>query len=193
MFSTEGEGWEESFAYLGTYKRLHDWNHSDKSECWESYYLRHCLWGQLYMPDTMPGLSNYAQKQYEKNPDKPVQIGFMPASSWYVFEYAKKYDFQYGEHFYDLSWNHGLKHKDFLSAIEVPCVYIHAKETVHESGTYLCAASREQAERAVSYIGNNCRLVETEDSDHAIHTTHMELYIEAVNSLLSKRGRYVKR
>lgn len=65
-------------------------------------------------------------------------------------------------------------------------MYIHAKETVHESGTYLCAASREQAERAVSYIGNNCRLVETEDSDHAIHTTHMELYIEAVNSLLSK-------
>ena len=186
VFSTEGEGWEESFAYLDTYKPLHDWNHSDKSECWESYYLRHCLWGQLYMPDTMPGLANYAQKQYENNPDEPVRIGFMPASSWYVFEYARKYDFNYGEHFYDLSWNHGLKHKDILSAIDVPCVYIHAKETVHESGTYLCAASREQAERAVSYIGINCRFIETEDSDHAIHTTHMELYIEAVNSLLSK-------
>ncbi len=186
VFSTEGEGWEESFAYLDTYKPLHDWNHSDKSECWESYYLRHCLWSQLYMPDTMPGLANYAQKQHEKHPDEAVQIGFMPASSWYVFEYAKEYDFNYGEHFYDLSWNHGLTHKEILSAINVPCVYIHAKESVHESGTCMCAATREQAERAVSYIGSNCRLIETEDSDHAIHTVHSELYIDAVNSLLSK-------
>ena len=36
-----------------------------------------------------------------------------------------------------------------------------AKESIHENGTYLCAASREQAERAVSYIGDNCRLIET--------------------------------
>lgn len=34
-----GEGWEESFAYLDTYRPLHDWNRSDKTECWESYYL----------------------------------------------------------------------------------------------------------------------------------------------------------
>ena len=36
----------------------------------------------------------------------------------------------------------------------------------------------------ISIIGSNCRLVETEDSDHAIHTVHMELYMDAVNSLL---------
>ena len=186
VFSTEGEDWEKSFAYLDTYKPLHDWNHSDKSECWESYYLKHCYWGQLFMADAMPGLANYAQKQHDENPDKAVQIGFLPSSMWYVFEYAKEYDFEYGEHFYDLSWNNGLRQEDILSAIEVPCVYIHAKENVHENGTYLCAASREQADRAVSYIGDNCRLVETEDGEHVIHTVHSALYIEAVNSLLSK-------
>ena len=95
-----------------------------------------------------------------------------------------EYDFEYGERFYDLTWNHGLKHEDILSAIDVPCIYIHAKESIHENGTYLCAASREQAERAVSYIGDNCRLIETDSSDHVIHTVHSDVYIEAVNSLL---------
>ena len=101
-----------------------------------------------------------------------------------VFEYAKDYDPAYGEHFYDLSWNHGIAHEKILSDISVPCVYIHARETLHDSGTLLCAASREQAERAVSYIGSNCRLIETPTSDHMIHTVHRQLYIETVNSLL---------
>lgn len=183
VFSTEGEGWEESFAYLDTYKLLHDYNVSDKSECWEAYYLRYCYWGQLYMKDVMPKIADYAQKYHEKHPDEAVRIGFLPSSIWYVFEYAREYDFAYGERFYDLSWNHGLTHEEILSAIEVPCIYIHAKENVHENGTFLCAASREQAERAVTYIGDNCRLIETDTSDHVIHTVHSDAYIEAVNSL----------
>ena len=88
VFSTEGEGWEESFAYLDTYKPLHDWNQSEKAECWESYYLRHCYWGQLYMADAMPRIADYAQKQHQKKPDAPVQIGFLPSSIWNVFQYA---------------------------------------------------------------------------------------------------------
>ena len=184
IFSTAGEGWEESFAYLDTYRTLHEYDASDKAECWEAYYLRHCYWGQLFMKDAMPGIANYAQKYHERHPDEAVKIGFLPSSIWSVFQYAKEYDFAYGEHFYDLSWNHGLTHEEILSAIEVPCVYIHAKENVGENGIFLCAASREQAERAVSYIGGNCRLVETVDSDHAIHTVHSDVYLEAVNSLL---------
>ncbi|WP_049555065.1 MULTISPECIES: alpha/beta fold hydrolase [unclassified Granulicatella] len=183
IFSTEGEGWEDSFAYKDTFKSLHEYNKSDKTECWEAYYLRHCYWGQLFMKNAMPGIANYAQGYHDKHPDKAVKIGFLPSSIWSVFEYAREYDFAYGERFYDLSWNHGLKHEDILSDIEVPCVYIHAKEQVAYDGTYLCAASREQAERAVSYIGENCSLVETDTSDHVIHTVHSDFYIQSVNSL----------
>ena len=183
IFSTEGEGWEESFAYLDTYKPLHDYDQSDKSQCWESYYLEHCLWGQLFMKNAMPGLANYAQKYHDSHPGEAVKIGFLPHSIWYVFEYAQKYDFAYGEHFYDLSWNHGHTHEKILSDIKVPCLYIHAKENRADDGTLLCAASREQAERAVSYIGDNCRLIESDTSDHVIHTVHKDFYIDAVNSM----------
>ena len=128
VFSTEGENREQSFAYLDTYKPLHDYNNSDKSECWEAYYLRHCYFGQLFMKDSMPGIANYAQDYHDKHPGEPVKIGFMPSSSWYVLQYAQEYDFSYGEHFYVLTWNHGYTHKQILTDIEVPCVYIHAKE-----------------------------------------------------------------
>lgn len=157
---------------------------STEGEGWEAYYLRHCYWGQLFMKGSMPGIANYAQHYHENHPDEAVKIGFLPSSIWSVFEYAREYDFAYGERFYDLSWNHGLAHKDILSNITVPCIYLHAKEDIHENETFLCAASREQAERAVSYIGDNCRLLETDSSDHVIHTVHKDMYIEAVNSLL---------
>lgn len=182
VFSTEGEDWENSFAYLDTYKPLHDYNTSEKTECWPAYYLRHCLWGQLFMADSMEGIANYTQMYSEKHPNEEVKILFLPSSVTGIFHYVVNYDFQYGEHFYDLSWNHGYSHRQILSDIEIPCVYLHAKENLSETGVYLCAASKEQAERAVSYIGENCKLIETTTSDHAIHNVHQELYIETINS-----------
>ena len=184
IFSTEGEGWETSFSYLDTFKPLHEYDQSDTSECWEAFYLRNCYWGQLYMKDLMPMIAGYAQQYHDEHPGEPVKIAFLPYTIWYIFQFAMEYDFAYGEHFYDLSWNHGHRHEDILSAIKIPCVFLHAKESVDQNGVYNCASSREQAERAVSYIGGNCRLIETNSSDHVIHTVHSSDYINAVNSLL---------
>ena len=184
VFSTEGENWENSFAYLDTYKPLHDYNQSEQTECWEAYYLRHCYWGQLFMADSMPGIANYTQIYSEKHPGEEVKNMFLPSSTTCVFHYVVNYDFEYGEHFYDLSWNNGYTHEEILSKIKVPCIYLHAKEGISETGVYLCAASKEQAERAVSYIGDNCTLIETDTSDHVIHTAHSDVYLDAVNSFL---------
>lgn len=88
------------------------------------------------------------------------------------------------EHSNDLSWNHGIAHERLLSNINVPCVYLHAKESVSDTGVYLCATSHEQAGRAVGLIGDNCTLIETDTSDHTIHTVHRHTYIDAIDSLL---------
>ena len=138
------------------------------------------------MANSMDGIANYAQKYSESHPGEEVKICFLPSSVTGIFHYVVDYDFQYGEHFYDLSWNHGYTHKEILSAIDVPCIYIHAKEGIADTGVYLCAASREQAERAVAFIGDNCRMIETSDSDHAIHSSYSDVYIDAVNSLLNQ-------
>lgn len=186
VFSTQGEGWETSFAYLDTYKPLHDYNHSKQTECWPAYYLRHCYWGQLYMADSMDKIANYAKKYGEKHPNEEVKIFFMPSAVTMTFHYMVDYDFNYGEHFYDLTWNNGYTHEQILSDIEVPCIYLHAKEGLTPNGIYLCAASEEQAKRACTYIGDNCELIEAPTSDHLIHSVHSKLYMDAVNSLLPK-------
>ena len=104
-----------------------------------------------------------------------------------VFHYVKQYDMLYGEHFYDLTWNNGFSHEQLLSDVKISCIYLHAKESVADNGVYLCAASREQAERAVTLIGDNCQLIETNDSNHSIHATHKQIYLDAINIFL-KRG-----
>ncbi|MDD5935829.1 MAG: alpha/beta hydrolase [Clostridiales bacterium] len=186
IFSTQGEGWEQSFAYLDTYKVLHEYNKSDQKECWVAYYLRNCLWGKLYMSNAMNGIANYAQKYHEKHPGEEVKIGFLPKSITAIFHYVVNYDMKYGEHFYDLTWNNGFKHEDILSDIKIPCVYLHAKESQAKNGTYTCAATKEQAERAVKYIGDNCTLVETTTSDHLIHSVHKDVYLDVINGFLDK-------
>lgn len=139
------------------------------------------------MKNAMSGLADYAQHYHIKHSGEEVKIMFLPKSVTMVFHYVEQYDMLYGEHFYDLTWNHGITHEQIFSDIEVPCVYLHAKESISENGIYLCAASKEQADRAVSLIGGNCRLVETPDSDHNIHGKHTQIYLDAVNSFL-KRG-----
>ena len=186
VFSTQGENWENSFAYLDTYLPLHNYITSEQTECWPAYYLRNCYWGQLFMKDSMSGIANYAQMYSEKHPGEEVKIFFMPKSATSVFHYVIQYDMLYGNHFYDLTWNHGITHEQLLSDIEVPCVYLHAKEEVAENGVFLCAASREQADRAVALIGANCKLIETDNSDHNIHGVHKEVYLDVVNSFLKE-------
>ena len=186
VFSTQGENWENSFAYLDTYKPLHDYISSEQTECWEAYYLKHCYWGELFMKDAMQGISNYAQQYSEKHPNEEVKIFFMPPSATLSFHYVKQYDMLYGEHFYDLTWNNGITHEQLLSDIDIPCIYLHAKEQIADSGVYLCAASKEQAERAVALIGDNCQLIETEDSNHNIHGVHTQVYLDAINSFLKE-------
>lgn len=183
VFSTQGEGWQDSFAYKDTYKPLHDYLSGAQEECWEAYYLRHCLWGRLYMAESMPRIADYAQGYALRHPGKEVKLFFMPPGAVQVFHYVRDYDMRYGAHFYDLTWHNGVLEEELLADISVPCIYLHARESRAGDGTYLCAASREQAMRAAELIGAQCTLIETGDSDHNIHGNHAKLYIDAVNRL----------
>lgn len=181
VFSTEGDDWEKSFAYMDSIKTIHEY---DNSEYWPVFYLRHCYWGKIFMEKSIDKIANYAQKYHEKHPNEELKIFFLPKSITCLFHYFDNYDLKYGEHFFDFSWNHGIKQEDIFKNIKIPCVYIHAKENLDKNGIYLCAASRAQAERAIECIGDNCKFIETNDSNHSIHSAHKIEYINAVNSFI---------
>ncbi len=184
VFSTEADYFERSFAYLDTYEVMHDYIESDRSECWEAYYLRNCLWGQLYMAPTMPKLADYAQSYSVKHPDKPVEIFYMPSSINQTFQFTKQYDFMFGEHFYDYTWHAGIPQEQLMSDIHIPTVFLHAKDMFTPDGILMAASSDEQARKAVGLInGGDCRLVELE-SNHLIHWYHPDVFIEAFSEFL---------
>lgn len=185
IFSTQPDYFQKSFAYWDTYKVMHEFINSDGSECWESYYLRHCLWGQLFMSSSVDGLANYAHKYYEKYPDKPVQFFFMPESINHMFLNIREYDYAFGDNFYDYSWHAGIRHEQLMSDVNIPSIYIHALDRYTEDGILMAAASNEQARKAVELIGN-CELIEL-SSNHDIHRFNPEVFIEAVNRFLKKQ------
>lgn len=184
VFSTEKDYFEKSFAYHDTYKLMHEYLQSDKSECWEAYYMRHCLWGQLYMAGSMDGLATYAQMYHEHHPDEKVEYFFMPEFLNFMFMHTNEYDMQFGEHFYDYSWHCGISHEKLMSDIKVPTVFIHCKDNYTEDGILLAASSDEQARKAVGLI-NDCELIELE-SNHDIHRFNPQTFIEAFERLSEK-------
>lgn len=78
VFSTEKGEFEKTFAYVDTYKVMHEYINSDKKDCWTVYYLEHCYWANTFMPKAVPGMVKTARKYREKHPDKPVRIFYMP-------------------------------------------------------------------------------------------------------------------
>lgn len=184
VFSTEKGEFEKTFAYVDTYKVMHEYIHSDKKDCWTVYYLEHCYWANTFMPKAVPGMVKTARKYREKHPDKPVRIFYMPNSINNMFEFFDCYDLMYGEHFYDYTWHSGIAHERLMSDINVPTVYIHAKESYTPDGILQCAASFAQADKAVKLIKGDCRFFETKNSQHDIHNLFTDFYIEKLESLL---------
>lgn len=180
VFSTEPDYFEKSFTYHDTSKVMHEYLLSDRSECWEAYYLRRCLWGQLYMPSGMNGLSKYAQKYYNKHPNKPVHFFFMPESINAIFLGIREYDFNFGEHFFDYSWHSGIKHEDLFNDINVPTIFLHVEENYTEDGILLAASSNAQAEKACSLI-DDCKLINL-SGNHNIHRFNSKKFLDAVKS-----------
>lgn len=181
VFSTEGDYFENSFAYLDTYKPMYEYIYSEKTECWEAYYMRNCLWGKLYMPKAMDGLANYAQMYHLKNPNKPIQYFFMPESINCTFLYSRDYDLKFGENFYNYYWHSGIKHEDLMKDISVKTIFIHAEEIYSDNGILMAASSNVQARQAVELIGN-CELIEFK-SNHNIHRFNSKMFINAINKM----------
>jgi len=181
VFSTEKGNFEKSFAYLDTYKPMHEYINSEKKECWEAFYMRNCLWGKLYMPKAMDSLANYAQKYRNKNPEKPIKYFYMPNSINVIFLFMKEYDLKFGENFYNFSWHSGINHKELMKDISVPTIFLHAVEAYTEDGILMAASSNKQARQAVELIGN-CELIELK-SNHNIHRFKPKVFINAINKM----------
>lgn len=185
FFSTEqGERWENSFAYVDTYKPIHDFLQQSECTDWAVYYLRHAGWGKFIGADKMEKLADYGVKYRTKHPNKPLKFFFLPESLNRMFWFLDDYDLNFGESFYNGSWFRNYDQSETLARIACPCVLIHTNWSIDESGILMAAMSGEDAERANSLIPN-CEIFKI-DSGHDSHVEKPERFLAAFARLREK-------
>lgn len=126
-------------------------------------------------------LIKFAVNNYKAaNPEKPVEIAFLPVSVQEVVRGLHYYDPHFGAAFYDGTWHAGFDHAEVLQKIQCPTLLLQANFEIEEDGTLNGAMSREQADRAVSLLQNG-RYVRV-DSSHVINLEHPDEFIQLIEN-----------
>ena len=120
---------------------------------------------------TGPGVQKLAELmcRYYRfiNPDKPLELAFLPATIQEILRGLNEYDPRFGAAFYDGTWNEGFDHAEALTQIGCPVLLLQAEFSYLEDGTLNGAMSEKMAQKAVSLIPN-CQF-RTVDCSHVIN------------------------
>ena len=124
-------------------------------------------------------LIKFAVSNYKAaNPDKPVEIAFLPVSVQEVVRGLHYYDPHFGAAFYDGTWNADFDHAEALRKIQCPALLLHANFEIEDDGTLNGALSQEQADHAISLLQHGQYI--GVDSSHVINLEHPHEFIELI-------------
>lgn len=104
--------------------------------------------------DISPILTASIQHYRKYNPDKPVEIFFLPSIVRLMIRGMSCYDPHFGAAFHENTWNAGFDHAETLTRIQCPALLLHAKTEIMEDGTLNGAMSQEEADCIVTLIPN---------------------------------------
>lgn len=187
FFSTiPGGRWESSFAYIDTYRTIHDFLNQSEESDWVVYYLNHAGWTRFLPPEAQQKMVEYGTKYRRDHPGKPLEYWFLPDSINRMFRWMDAYDLRFGDAFFDHSWFDGFEQETTLRRIACPTVLIHTKWTIQEDGVLMAAMSGEDAEKVVSLIPH-CELFYI-DSGHEAHYEKPTEFLEAAARLRALMG-----
>lgn len=133
------------------------------------YWIRKST--QFFKNYTGPGVQQIAEflcRYYRfMNPDKPLELAFLPATIQEMMRGLNEYDPRFGVAFYDGTWNKDFNHAEALTQIECPVLLLQAEFSYLEDGTLNGAMSEEMAQKAISLVPN-CQF-QTVNSSHVIN------------------------
>jgi pimeloyl-ACP methyl ester carboxylesterase len=131
--------------------------------------------GSFSLPIIKFGINSYRKV----NPDKPVEIIFLPEIVRLMIRGFNYYDPNFGAGFYDGSWNENFDHAQTLEKISCPTLLIHANFEILENGELNGAMNQEEADKVVSLIPN-CEYKKL-DASHVTHIDKPKEFIEIIN------------
>lgn len=145
-----------------------------------AFYLRHTTSWELFEEAGKP-LRRAMLTAYERNPDRPASLPYMPPVWNETFAALGSYDPRFGEAFHDGSFHEGFDHAATLARIEVPTVLVHTNWQYDDNGILLGAMNGDDAARARSLLPN-AEFVKV-DSGHGFHLEQPARFVRIMADL----------
>jgi pimeloyl-ACP methyl ester carboxylesterase len=154
----------------------------------EDEYLYYNFWHSDMMNllgKSREGIYQWTQVYKRNNPGELIEIFFFPPSIRMGTRGLQRYDPNFGQAFYDGSWNKDFDHAEVLARVKCPAVLMHANWFIDQNGILMGAMSAEDADRAISLMSNAS--LERVDSGHA---THIERPEHLIRILIAFAGQW---
>jgi pimeloyl-ACP methyl ester carboxylesterase len=173
-----------AFAWYDAYIVTHGFINQQDETDFSLYYLKHS-----YLLTLFGGLQDKivqsAMKYRQKNPNRPIQIAWVPYAWLRPLLYMDNYDPKFGNAFYDGSWMKDIDQEYMLKSIKCPVTYLKAKTQYGKDGVLYAANTDDNADKVQSLI-SNCERINIK-SGHDIHFEHPDVFISACEKLLNEK------
>ena len=177
----EGKG---AFAWYDGYIVANRFMSQTIEEDYALYYLKNS-----YLLTLFGGLGDRviqaAVKYRHKNPDRPIQIAWVPHTWLRALLYMDNYDPEFGNAFYNGSWMKDVEQETMLQRIQCPVIYLKANTLYGKDGVLYAANTDDDANR-VQDLMDGCERINIK-SGHNIHLEHPDVFIAACKALLNDR------
>lgn len=177
LFSAEYPEIKQTIAY-----RSFTTSHSAMENGYNGDFLNYWIKNSTKFFQTYTGpfsqqIIEFAVNSYRRsNPDRPVEIAFLPSSVKEMIRGLNYYNPEFGNAFYEGTWNEGFDHEEALTKIECPVLLLHANYSFTEDGILNGAMSQEMADKAASLI-HDCTYVKI-DSSHVVNLEKPEEFTQ---------------
>jgi len=191
FFATEKNRCEKTYAWLDSFKTIHDFLNQKEYVNYTQYWLKHCyqrnFWGNGWEKFLLPKIDKYNRKHNTIIP----YIWFLPEMAnkgFYVTanlqDKTGNYDLLFGDMFYDCSWFENYDQTETLRKIKCPSVLLHTKWNYDKNGILLAAMDGNDAKKAHELISGN-KLIDNIKSGHDIHNEKSKFFINTFINFLT--------
>lgn len=187
FFSTERDRRENTYVWQYGFQLYEDFKNQDEIKSYFAYSLKNSYWRKVFGDFLWNKLSKDAIKYYEKHPNEPVHLVYLPPQINRMFE-AETYpvDRKFGETFYDHSWFEDYDQATVLKNIKSPTVFLKAN-TNYDGDLLVAALSDEDADRVIELLDNGKR-VNIDTPGHDIHYDKPKKFTESLVQFLNDQA-----